>query len=492
MAANTRFHITGTSLAGGDYFPYTQPLVADRKSLGAGRGALMTLTRAADSQRLILAAFDEKILEAEQKRDLFSRVAPGWAAQDEYVRELGRARSTKLRKLEEVQRELVEAQNSDRMPHTSQLYWAAAQCDFRRRNYARDVVDVRKVNYFVQDNQGQFHTNAYLPDVEPNSPRRPTFLAPHPARAKLADGPAGFGLWGPNPTFHRAVRKSTGHWFGAGALTFDSHAAYLDRKKSELLEPRAASFLLRRRPDVGGATLWSALEEADKHRASSQRPESESVQAMLTARRGYIPISRHMQSRESSRPHSRRLDPELLPSGLPGAVDKMVSPRLERARAMEALGSPYAVDPEDMLGSPRHTQNLELNLLQKEGHDSDDVVSPHPARKKRYFHEEPRGKVYAKSIRKPETDTANRPQKQSNEIIDWKTGGESNYLRVEGLEQEQRQLEQEATLREMHARELKRRALVLPAWDSVQRMAPTFVSRKQIGRPDVQLKVRNQ
>ncbi len=487
MAANTKFHVTGTSLTGGDYFAYTQPLPAERKSLGAGRGALMTLARAAESKQLMHAAFEETILEAEQKRDLFSRVAPGWVAQEKYVQELRRCRSAKLRELEEVQRELAEEQHSVRMPHSSQLYWAAAQTDFQRRNYARDVVDVRKVNYFVQDNRGQFHTNAYLPDVEPNSPRRPTFFTPHPARAKPAGGPAGFGLWGPNPTFHRAVRKSTGHWFGAGALTLDSHVAYLDRKKVELMEPRAASFLQRRRPDVGGATMWSALEEAPKHRASDHRSESESVQAMLTARRGYLTISSHMQS---SRPHSRRLDPELLPTELPGAVDALTSPRLERARATEALGSPYAVDPEDMLGSPRHTHNLELNLSQKEAHD--DVVAPPllPLRKKRYFHEEPRGKVYAKSTLKLQNDTADRLQKQSDGIIDLKTGGASNYLRVEGSEEEKRQLEQEATLREMHASELKRRVLLLPAWASVQRMDPAFVSRDQIGRPDVQLKVR--
>ena len=57
------------------------------------------------------------------------------------------------------------------------LWHAAARQDFKHRNFEQELVDVRKLNYFIKDNQGQLVENVYLPDVEPNRRSKPTFLA---------------------------------------------------------------------------------------------------------------------------------------------------------------------------------------------------------------------------------------------------------------------------------------------------------------------------
>lgn len=497
MAAckNTKFHTTGRRLLGGGYFPYSQPLPANRRSLGAGRGAVFPLTRTSESLHLMLAAFDEKILETEQRRDLFSRLAPGWNSADMRVQELRRARSAKKRELEKVLEEIAEEQQRAPSHETSQLWDASKHTDFQRRNYKEDVVDVRKVNYFVQDNQGQLHTNPYLPDIEPRSPRRATFLAPNHALSNQA-APQ-FALWGPNPTFHRAVRKSHGHWFGAGAQQLDSHRGYLERQDFERGEPRAASFLLRRRPDVGGAILWSALEES-KHMTSAQEQQSENIEAMLTARRGYLPIS------GQGRTASRRLDPELLPTGHPRAVDVLTSPRLERARATESLGSPYAVDPANMLESPQRVAKIQSESSQRSrdgraaSRAEDAEVHPSPSdapaydgsfQKKRYFHEESRGKVFACSRRKPaDHDAVKAAQERDDDLLCLNAVGASNCLLVEDSQEVERMKEQSA-LRQKHADELQRRVPELSAWSSVNLMSPAFVSRNLFPRPDLELKV---
>lgn len=497
--SNTKFHTTGRSLVGGNYFPYSQPLPANRASLGAGQGPLFQLTRSSESLRLLLEGFDEKILEAEQRRDRFGRLAPGWSAADLRVQELRRARSARQRELDQVLQEITEEEQRAPLRQTTHQLWEAAKhCDFQRRDYKQDVVDVRKVNYFVVDNQGQLHQNPYLPDVEPNSARKTTFLSTNPCASNLPA--AQLTLWGPNPTFHKAVRRSHGNWFGAGALQLDSHREYLEQQKSERGGPRAASFLLRRRPDVGGAILWSALQES-QHTTSALEPQmqSESVEAMLTARRGYLPISNTMKSGQE-RVASRRLDPELLPTGVPGAVDLLASPRLERARATAPLGSPYAVDPANMLESPRSVQSkrsAECNPGSAGGEEVQlvptfDVPSKEGTlRKKRYFHEENRGKVYGGSKRKTDGDSPVVPaQEKVNDLLGRKADGGSNCLWVEELKETQRVVEQQCAVRGKHASELQRRAPALSVWSSVRLMSPAFVSRHHFERPDLQLKVR--
>ena len=110
-------------------------------------------------------------------------------------------------------------------------------------------------------------------------------------------------------------------------------------------------------------------------------------------------------------------------------------------------------------------------------------------RKKRYFHEENRGKVYGGSTRKTDGDSpVLQAQEKVNDFLGRKAyGGSSNYLRVE---ETQRVVEQQCAVRDKHACELQRRAPALSVWSSVRLMSPAFVSRNHFERPDLQLKVR--
>ena len=75
-AGSTVFHKTGTSLASGNYFPYSQPLASDRRSVGAYVGALAQLKSAVANQQLIIDGLEEKIRQEEKRRALFNRLAP--------------------------------------------------------------------------------------------------------------------------------------------------------------------------------------------------------------------------------------------------------------------------------------------------------------------------------------------------------------------------------------------------------------------------------
>ena len=321
---NTQFHKTGTSLGCVDYFPYRQALPADRRTRGAVCGAHARLQQALRVGETALAGFESKIVEAEQRRDKFNRIAPGWSQAHEALQQLVQAYHAKKREVAELAAALAEEEQREARPRTFELWDAVAQPDYQHLNYMRERVDVRKTNYFVQDNRGQLVENVYLPDMEPRSPRRSTWIAhnPPPQGSAAAHGEQ-FGLWVPNPTFHKPVRKREGHWFGAGGLPGDTLARFLEQRRSELTEAPAARFLLRRRPDVLGSIPWQEL-GARPLQTGSTRPQSQSVEAMLTARRGYVPLA-PAQAQPGKR-QRQRLDPDLLPTGSPEALDELRSP----------------------------------------------------------------------------------------------------------------------------------------------------------------------
>jgi len=158
------------------------------------------------------------------------------------------------------------------------------------------------------------------------------------------------GQWAPNPTFHKAVRKSLGNWFGAGALQLDSHTSYLEARRCERMQSPPPSFLLRRRPDVLAPLPWTAMLERENKTESARKTESEGVEAMLTARRAYVhdtPLHTERHSRSN-----RHLDPHLLPTGEPGVVEALLQ-QASSTQAMQRLASPYAVDLHDMLAKPK-------------------------------------------------------------------------------------------------------------------------------------------
>lgn len=186
------------------------------------------------------------------------------------------------------------------------------------------------------------------------SPRRNVFLdtfqQKHGPRAEGGPDDRKLGQWAPNPTFHKAVRKSVGNWFGAGALQLDSHTSYLEARCCEQMQPPPPSFLLRRRPDVLAPLPWTAMLERGNKIESARKTESEGVEAMLTARRAYVhdaPLHTERHSRSN-----KRLDPHLLPTGEPGVVQALLQ-QATSTQATQRLGSPYAVDLHDMLAKPK-------------------------------------------------------------------------------------------------------------------------------------------
>jgi hypothetical protein len=354
---NTIWHKTGTSL-NQSYFPYQKALGTDRKSLNAGQGTLANLLREVNVAQLKVEAVESLVAAAELERERFSRVAPGWQHADEKLQKLRQSYVSSQLNLQQLRIALDEQQNQRRpQPAAWQLWEAAAQPVYQQRNTAgivQDRVDVRKINYFVQDNRGQLIENVYLPDIEPKSPRKATFFAP---KAEKQGSPleAKFGLWVPNPTFHKAVRRSTGHWFGAGGLQLDSQTEYLEKRQCERLETPAASFLLRPRPDVLSSIPYKWLEQRPAVWVS--KPQSEGVEAMLTARRGFLPLPTDMQLDSSQKAPAE-------PSGAPVGDDMLLgSPQIMQACATDSLNSPYALDSHDILSvSLAHRGNCKETL----------------------------------------------------------------------------------------------------------------------------------
>jgi hypothetical protein len=537
-AKNTQFHKTGTSLGFVDYFPYRQALPTDRRSLGAACSAQWRMQQEMRIGEAVMKAFESKIVEAEQRREKFRRVTSGWYQANEVLQKLVQAYHVKKHEVAKLAAALEEEQRREQQPRTFELWNAVAQPDYQHLNYARERVDVRKTNYFVQDSRGHQVENVYLPDMELRSPRRNTFLSndvpPPGAEAPAASG-AQFGLWVPNPTFHNPVRKLEGHWFGAGGLPGDNQARYLEERRCERTEAPAARFLLRRRPDVLGSVSWTEL---DARPLMCVWPHSKlaclnkSVEAMLTARRGYVP-----QAQAHALPGKRQrksLDPALLPTGSPDALDNLLSPRLEQARSTEALGSPYAIDLQEVLESPRrlsgnspakigadirhdaradnaeqpvvpYAKDAELYKKDAEVYKKDaelyktfsaqrDIVKRNQAKK--YFHAEDRGKCFssAGAARRPD-DVESVQVSTSHLSLGELSRADTHSLQPSDASGERevadKQLERQRMLREEHARELLRRSTVdrLPDFAAVQRLPAAFVPRAAIPVPDVQLKV---
>jgi hypothetical protein len=516
-AKNTQFHKTGTSLGFVDYFPYRQALPTDRRSLGAACSAQWRMQQEMRIGEAVMKAFESKIVEAEQRREKFSRITSGWYQANDALQKLVQAYHVKKHEVAKLAAALEEEERREPQLRTFELWNAVAQPDYQHLNYARERVDVRKTNYFVQDNRGHQIENVYLPDMELRSPRRNTFLSndvpPSGAEAPAASG-AQFGLWVPNPTFHKPVRKREGHWFGAGGLPGDNQARYLEERRCERTEAPAARFLLRRRPDVLGSVSWTELD------ARPLPTGTASVEDMLKARRGYVP-----QAQAHALPGKRQrksLDPALVPTGSPDALDNLLSPRLEQARSTEALGSPYAIDLQEVLESPRR---LSGSSPTKSGadirHDARaanaeqpvvpyakdaeeyktfyaqrcaDVVKRNQAKK--YFHAEDRGKCFssAGTARRPD-DVASVQVSTSHLSLNELSRADTHSLQPSDASGEREvadeQLERQRMLRKGHARELLRRSTVdrLPDFAAVQRLPAAFVQRAAIPVPDVQLKV---
>jgi hypothetical protein len=519
-AKNTQFHKTGTSLGCVNYFPYRQALPTDRRSLGAACSAQWRMQQELRIGEAMLEGFESKIVEAEQRRDKFSRITSGWYQANEALQKLVQACHAKKHEVAKLAAALEEEERREPRPRTFELWNAVAQPDYQHLNYARERVDVRKTNYFVQDNRGQQVENVYLPDMELRSPRRNTFLSndvpPPGAEAPAASG-AQFGLWVPNPTFHKPVRKREGHWFGAGGLPGDNQARYLEERRCERTEAPAARFLLRRRPDVLGSVPWTEL-----HARPLPTGTASHVEAMLTARRGCVP-----QAQAHALPDKRqrkRLDPALLPTGSPDALDNLLSPRLEHARSTEALGSPYAIDLQDVLEIPRrlsggshakigadirhdaraanteqpvvpYAKDAEVHRTFPAQRDvSQDVVKRNQAKK--YFHAEDRGKCFSSTgaARRPD-DVASVQVSTSHLSLGALARADTHSAQPSDASGERevpdKQRERQRMLREEHARELLRRSTVdrLPDFAAVQRLPASFVPRAAIPVPDVHLTV---
>ena len=520
---NTKFHTTGTSLGAVSYFPYSQALPRERVSQAACCGKAAKLRHTLRIAHLELEGLETKLLESEKKRDKFSRISPGWNVAEQDRQKLLRAYLSKKDEVAASEGTLAEEEGDQhqKQPSAEAVLWeAAAQPDFHHRNYVQDRVDVRKVNYFIQDNRGQLVENVYLPDVEPRSPRKSIFPLSTPKTTKdtaeCRDGK--FGLWVPNPTFHKPVKRSTGHWFGAGGLPLESQAEYWERRRTERMEEPAAKFLLRRRPDVLGSIPWKLLDESP---GTARRPASESVESMLTARRGYVPL--FAREKSSSR-QSRRLDPALVPTGEVGAVERLQAPRLEQARKTKPLDSPYAKDIYGQLEIPIYAQMVKGNfketgseaavkdealLICPADQDSQHLDRSHdtilhaasnswdrrPAKGTEYFHEEKRGK--GSPTRQTEIVTHVIPATfnathSENNMPCFSHRNEvahaANDIHCTGTEDEHQRAKQRAA-RDSHAGDLTRRVSGLPVWACVQHMPAAFVSKTSIVRPDVQLKV---
>ncbi len=517
-AKNTQFHKTGTRLGCVDYFPYRQALPTDRRSLGATCSAQWRMQQELRIGEAVLEAFQSKIVEAEQRRELFSRITSGWVQANEALQKLVQAYHAKKHEVAKLAAALEEEERREPQPRMFELWNAVAQPDYQHLNYARERVDVRKTNYFVQDNRGQQVENVYLPDMELRSPRRHTFLSndvPPPGSEAPAASSAQFGLWVPNPTFHKPVRKREGHWFGAGGLPGDNQARYLEERRCERIEAPTARFLLRRRPDVLGSVPWTEL---DARPLPTGTASHKSVEAMITARRGYVP-----QAQAHALPDKRqrkRLDPALLPTGSPDAVDNLLSPRLEHARSTEALGSPYAIDLQDVLEIPRRLSggsHAKIGADIRHDASADNAEQPvvpyakdaevdktFPVRRdavkrnqaKKYFHAEDRGKCFSSAGTARRLDDVASVQVSASHL----SLGELAHADTHSLqpsdasgerEVADQQLERQRMLREGHARELLRRSTVdrLPDFAAVQRLPAAFVPRGAIPVPDVQLKV---
>lgn len=210
----------------------------------------------------------------------------GWTQTDAELRKLRQRHRAKTRELADVLMTLEKEEGMEKKAKTAQLWECAALQNFEQRNYNQQLVDTRRVNYFVQDNLGGLVENVYLPDVEPDSPRKSVFplqsATAHPHHDADGQKTPSTSLWVPNPTFHKPVRRSSEHWFGAGGQTLESHAAYLEHLREEKKQPSAASFLLRRRPDAGSLP-WLLLDDRTLPRAADMHPSS-NVEALVTSR----------------------------------------------------------------------------------------------------------------------------------------------------------------------------------------------------------------
>ena len=350
---NTVFHQPRRRLAVGNpggYFPYAEALPSERKTVGAGKSTLAQRKQVVTGIELNIQGTQNRLREKEAERARFPPEAPGWVRANESVNQLTQSLDGKRLELEEAEKALEQEVSRTPAPAPTEMLWhAAAHQDFKHRNFEQELVDVRKLNYFIKDNQGQLVENVYLPDVEPNRRSKPTFLAGEhgpegDGRGGRADPARDFTLTAYNPTFHRPVRTSALDWLGLGRIPLSSQAAYLEQRQREERQARPVRFLLRRRPDVGGGikagggVVWTSMRDLHEHAPHpDHEPQPARLEAMLTARRGFMPTAplgaqypytfahpqmqpprdRRLIGDVSSAQDIGRLDPELLPSTEP-------------------------------------------------------------------------------------------------------------------------------------------------------------------------------
>jgi len=118
-------------------------------------GARAELLQSVSSAQLQLEGMATLIAEAEQSRDRFSRLAPGWQHADQRAQTLRKAQGNTQRSQAQLLEALHEEELKENVSSAAQLWQAAMQTDYQHRNYIQDRVDVRKVNYFVADNCGK-------------------------------------------------------------------------------------------------------------------------------------------------------------------------------------------------------------------------------------------------------------------------------------------------------------------------------------------------
>ena len=304
---NTVFHQPRRRLAVGNpggYFPYAEALPSERKTVGAGKSTLAQRKQVVTGIELNIQGTQNRLRKKEAERARFPPEAPGWVRANESINQLTQSLDSKRLELEEAEKALEQEFSRPTAPAPTEMLWhAPAHQDFEHRNFEQELVDVRKLNYFIKDNQGQLVENVYLPDVEPNRRSKPTFLAGEhgpegDGRGGRADPAREFTLTAYNPTFHRPVRQSTLDWFGLGRVPPSPQAAYLEQRQREERQARPVRFLLRRRPDVGGGikagggVVWTSMRDLHEHAPHpDHEPQSATIEAMLTARRGFIPTA---------------------------------------------------------------------------------------------------------------------------------------------------------------------------------------------------------